>query len=41
MRVELFAGMASANIETVWANDISERSCRVYQSNFGQGAIVR
>jgi len=45
--VELFAGiggfrlgMAAANIKTVWANDISELCCRVYESNFGQGAIV-
>jgi len=31
--------MASANIE--WANDISTLCCRVDESNFGQGAIVR
>lgn len=45
--VELFAGiggfrlgMASANIETVWANDISTVCCQVYESNFGRGAIA-
>lgn len=45
--IELFAGiggfrlgMEAANIETVWANDCSELSCRVYQSNFGESSIV-
>jgi len=45
--VELFAGiggfrlgLANANIETVWANDISELCCKVYESNFGKGSIV-
>ncbi|MEA5517729.1 DNA (cytosine-5-)-methyltransferase [Limnoraphis robusta] len=45
--IELFAGiggfrlgMEAANIETVWANDSSELSCRVYQSNFGESSIV-
>ncbi|EAW36155.1 DNA cytosine methyltransferase [Lyngbya sp. PCC 8106] len=45
--IELFAGiggfrlgMKGANIETVWANDSSELSCRVYESNFGQNSIV-
>jgi len=45
--VELFAGiggfrlgMANANIETIWANDLSKLSCQVYESNFGKGSIV-
>ena len=45
--VELFAGiggfrlgLTDANIETVWANDINELSCQVYESNFGKDSIV-
>ena|SRR5919202_1198441 len=45
--VELFAGiggfrlgMTNANIDTVWANDISKLCCQVYESNFGKGSIV-
>ena len=45
--VELFAGiggfrlgMEAVNIETIWANDLSELATRVYQSNFGQNEIV-
>ncbi|NEQ40319.1 MAG: DNA (cytosine-5-)-methyltransferase [Okeania sp. SIO3I5] len=45
--IELFAGiggfrlgMKTANIDTIWANDISELSCQVYQSNFGSSSIV-
>ena len=45
--IELFAGiggfrlgMDAAGIETVWANDIGELACRVYDSNFGRGSIV-
>lgn len=45
--VELFAGiggfrlgMENANIETIWANDLSKLSCQVYESNFGKGSIV-
>ncbi|MBW4511346.1 MAG: DNA (cytosine-5-)-methyltransferase [Scytonematopsis contorta HA4267-MV1] len=45
--VELFAGiggfrrgMEKANIETVWANDISELCYKVYESNFGKGSII-
>ncbi|NER34874.1 MAG: DNA cytosine methyltransferase [Oscillatoria sp. SIO1A7] len=45
--VELFAGiggfrlgMDAAGIETIWANDIGELACRVYESNFGRGSIV-
>lgn len=45
--IELFAGiggfrlgMEAANIETIWANDCNELSCRVYESNFGQNSIV-
>jgi DNA (cytosine-5)-methyltransferase 1 len=45
--VELFAGiggfrlgLTNANIETIWANDINELSCQVYESNFGKDSIV-
>ena len=45
--VELFAGiggfrlgMANANIQTVWSNDISELCCSVYESNFGKASIL-
>lgn len=45
--IELFAGiggfrlgMKAANIETIWANDINELCCQVYQSNFGSDSIV-
>ena len=45
--VELFAGiggfrlgMANANIETIWANDINELSCQVYESNFGKDSLA-
>ena len=45
--IELFAGiggfrlgMKAANIDTIWANDISELCCQVYQSNFGNSSIV-
>jgi DNA (cytosine-5)-methyltransferase 1 len=45
--IELFAGiggfrlgLASADIETVWANDISELCCKVYESNFGRDSIT-
>ncbi|MBE9055670.1 DNA cytosine methyltransferase [Sphaerospermopsis sp. LEGE 08334] len=45
--IELFAGIGgfrlgleSANIKTIWANDINELSGQVYQSNFGDGSIV-
>lgn len=45
--VELFAGiggfrlgMENANIETVWANDLSELCCKVYESNFDKGSII-
>ena len=45
--IELFAGIGgfrlgleNANIETVWANDINELSCQVYESNFGKDSIV-
>jgi DNA (cytosine-5)-methyltransferase 1 len=44
--VELFAGiggfrlgLAGANIETIWANDINELCCKVYQSNFHKDSI--
>ena len=44
--VELFAGiggfrlgMEAAKIETIWANDISQLACQVYQRNFGQKEI--
>ena len=44
--VELFAGiggfrlgLVGANIETIWANDINELCCKVYQSNFGSYSI--
>ncbi|MFM9157850.1 MAG: DNA cytosine methyltransferase, partial [Dolichospermum sp.] len=33
-------GMANANIETIWANDINELSCQVYESNFGKDSLV-
>ncbi|NEP77984.1 MAG: DNA (cytosine-5-)-methyltransferase [Okeania sp. SIO3C4] len=32
--------MKAANIETIWANDINELCCQVYQSNFGSDSIV-
>ncbi|NEQ75887.1 MAG: DNA (cytosine-5-)-methyltransferase [Okeania sp. SIO2C9] len=32
--------MKAANIETIWANDINELCCQVYQSNFGNDSIV-
>lgn len=45
--VELFAGiggfrlgMTNANIKTIWANDFSQLSCQVYESNFGKESIV-
>ncbi|MBN3942473.1 DNA cytosine methyltransferase [Nostoc sp. NMS9] len=45
--LELFAGisgfrlgLANANIQTVWANDINELCCKVYESNFGKDSIV-
>lgn len=45
--IELFAGiggfrlgMTNANIDTVWANDISKLCCQVYESNFGKGSII-
>ena len=45
--VELFAGiggfrlgMEAANIQTIWANDLSELASQVYQSNFGETSIV-
>ncbi|MGK7919666.1 MAG: DNA cytosine methyltransferase, partial [Trichodesmium sp.] len=45
--IELFAGiggfrlgMKAANINTIWANDINELCCQVYQSNFGSSSIV-
>lgn len=45
--IELFAGIGgfrlgleNANIETVWANDINELSCKVYESNFGKESIM-
>lgn len=45
--IELFAGiggfrlgMTNADIETVWANDLSKLCCQVYESNFGKGSIV-
>ncbi|NES79811.1 MULTISPECIES: DNA cytosine methyltransferase [Okeania] len=45
--IELFAGiggfrlgMKAANIDTIWANDISELCCQIYQSNFSSGSIV-
>lgn len=45
--IELFAGiggfrlgMRAANIKTIWANDVSELCCQVYQSNFGSSSIV-
>ncbi|AFZ58699.1 DNA cytosine methyltransferase [Anabaena cylindrica FACHB-243] len=45
--VELFAGiggfrlgLTNANIETIWANDINQLSCQVYESNFGKDSIV-
>ncbi|NEP38607.1 MAG: DNA cytosine methyltransferase [Okeania sp. SIO2G4] len=45
--IELFSGiggfclgMKAANIETIWANDINELCCQVYQSNFGSDSIV-
>ena len=45
--VELFAGiggfhlgLAGANIQTIWANDINELCCKVYQSNFGSYSIT-
>jgi DNA (cytosine-5)-methyltransferase 1 len=45
--VELFSGiggfrlgLASADIETIWANDINELCCQVYESNFGKNSII-
>ncbi|MGD1717380.1 DNA cytosine methyltransferase [Dapis sp. BLCC M172] len=45
--IELFAGiggfhlgMKAANIDTIWANDISELCYQVYQSNFGSSSII-
>ena len=45
--IELFAGiggfrlgLTNAHIETIWANDINELSCQVYESNFGKDSIV-
>ncbi len=45
--IELFAGiggfrlgMKAANIDTIWANDISKLCYQVYQSNFGSDSIV-
>ena len=45
--IELFAGiggfrlgMENANIETIWANDLSKLSCQVYESNFGKGSNI-
>ncbi len=45
--IELFAGiggfrlgMKAANIETIWANDISQLCHQVYQSNFGNSSII-
>jgi site-specific DNA-cytosine methylase len=45
--IELFAGIGgfrlgleNANIQTIWANDINELSCKVYKSNFGKDSIV-
>ena len=45
--IELFAGIGgfhlglkAANIDTIWANDISELCCQVYQSNFGSSSII-
>ncbi|NES08237.1 MAG: DNA cytosine methyltransferase, partial [Okeania sp. SIO2F4] len=32
--------MKAANINTIWANDINELCCQVYQSNFGSSSIV-
>lgn len=44
--IELFAGIGGfrlgleANqIQTIWANDINELCCQVYESNFGQNSI--
>lgn len=45
--VELFAGIGgfhlgleASQIQTIWANDINELCCQVYQSNFGKNSIV-
>jgi DNA (cytosine-5)-methyltransferase 1 len=45
--VELFSGiggfrlgLAGAKIETIWANDINELCCQVYESNFGKNSII-
>jgi DNA (cytosine-5)-methyltransferase 1 len=45
--IELFAGIGgfrlgleNANIQTIWANDINELSCKAYKSNFAKDSIV-
>ncbi len=45
--IELFAGIGgfrcgleAANIQSIWANDLSPLSCQVYESNFGKNSIV-
>ncbi|MDM8549520.1 DNA (cytosine-5-)-methyltransferase [Desulfobacterales bacterium HSG2] len=45
--VELFCGIGgfhiacdSLNVKTLWANDISPKSCRVYRDNFGGDVLV-
>ncbi|MGL6138178.1 MAG: DNA cytosine methyltransferase, partial [Planktothrix sp.] len=45
--VELFSGIGgfrlgleASHIQTIWANDINELCCQVYQSNFGNNSIV-
>lgn len=45
--IELFAGIGgfrlgleASKIQTIWANDINELCCQVYQSNFGKNSMV-
>ena len=46
--MELFAGIGGfriacdrTDINTIWANDLSESACEVYRSRFGDGEIVQ
>lgn len=46
--VELFAGIGGfrlacdrLGIKTLWANDIDDKACKVYETQFGQGSILK